>query len=90
MLPDEPDVFLPREHVAEHFLGDLWFKHVASLADLHLLGVLAVGHHVVVTHPLHELCEEAADRRLFVDIRIRQPAGYDAAHVILFFQKNHA
>ena len=89
MSLDQSDVFLPREHVAEHFLSDLRLKHVAALADLHLLGVLAVGRHVVFTHPLHELCEEAADRRLFVDVRIRQPAGYYASHVTLLFQKNH-
>ena len=89
MLLDEPDVFLTREHVAKHFLSDLRLKHVAALADLNLLGVLAVGRHVMFTHLLHELCEEAADRRLFVDVRIRQPAGYDATHVTLLFQKNH-
>ncbi len=66
------DVFLAREHLAEHALSDFCLKHVPALADLHLLGFLAVGFHIVLAHSVHKLSEQAADRRLFIDVRIRE------------------
>ncbi len=61
-----------------------------ALADIHLLGVLAVGRHLVLAHPPQKLSEEPANRRLFLDVHIRQPGRHAAAQVTLLFQKNQA
>ena len=73
-LLDQTDVCFSSQHVSEHHLGDFRLEHVPALPDLDLLGVFAVGVHIVLSHRCDKFSKQAADSRLFINVRVCQPS----------------